>query len=104
MDPALRQRLLDTRSLAAFLRILHNGASLREVCELLRPHGGPRSRQAIRDYMARESLTPKIQRAYAQAYGYVEDHKLRVHVQDLIVGVIPAVEADGDMLTPPAAV
>lgn len=94
MTSEQRQALLDTRTLPAFLRLIHAGATHQAVRDLLRPHGGPKSRQAIADYIARESMPPKSQRAYAVAYGYVDDHALRVHMQDLIVGAVPALEAE----------
>jgi diadenosine tetraphosphatase ApaH/serine/threonine PP2A family protein phosphatase len=94
MTSAQRENLLQTETIAAFLEELHGGATLQAVADRLLPHGGPRSRQAIADYMKRGRMSARIQRAYAVAYGYTDDLLLRIHVQDLIAGPVPATVSD----------
>lgn len=82
----LRESLLEADTVAGFLRLLHGEARLEDVASRLKPHGGPSTGQAVGDYVRRGRLAPHVQRAYAAAYGFRSDDRLRVHLLDLVAG------------------
>lgn len=87
-----RLRLLAAEDLRDFLSVLHGDLNRLQVLELLRPHGGPGTPQAISGYASRGRLPSPVQVAYIRAFGLADDHEVCAHLQLLASGA-PAAPA-----------